>query len=107
MLQGEDRMTDRVKVGIVGTSWFSELLYLPILAGYERIDFMAICGRNRERADEMAAKFTIPQVYTDYRQMIEQGNLDVVIVVTPDDTHHPITMAALNAGLHVLCEKPV
>lgn len=100
-------MTDQVKVGLIGTSWWADAIFLPVFAGYERATLAAICGRNRERADEMAAKYAIPQIFTDYRQMIERGNLDAVVVATPDDTHYPIVMAALDAGLHVLCEKPI
>jgi predicted dehydrogenase len=100
-------MAEQVKVGVIGTSWWADLAFLPTLQTYERAHLAAICGRNRERADEMAAKFGIPQVFTDYRRMIDQGKLDAVIVSTPDDTHYEMVMAALDAGLHVLCEKPV
>ena len=100
-------MPEKVKVGVVGTSWWADLMFLPIFAGYERAQLSAICGRNRERADEMAAKYKISQVYTDYREMIAQGGLDAVVVITSDDTHYEIVMAALDAGLHVLCDKPI
>ena len=55
----------------------------------------------------MAKKYAIPQVFTDYRAMIEQGNLQALVVMTPDDLHYPIVMDALDARLHVLCEKPL
>jgi predicted dehydrogenase len=55
----------------------------------------------------MAQKYAIPQVYADYRAMIEHGNLHAVVVSAPDDLHYPIVMTALDAGLHVLCEKPL
>lgn len=100
-------MPEQVKIGVVGTSWWADMMFLPILAGYERAKLSAICGRNRARAEEMAAKYAVPQVFTDYRQMIEQGDLDAVVIATPDDTHYEITMAALEAGVHVLCDKPV
>ena len=53
----------------------------------------------------MAAEHGISQVYTDYRKMIRSGLVDAVVVITPEAMHHPITMAALEAGLHVMCEK--
>ena len=93
-------------VGIVGTSWFADFLHLPSLASHPHVTIKAICGqKNRERAEEMAAKYAIPHVYTDYREMIASGTLDALVVITPDALHYPITMAALDAGLHVLCEK--
>jgi predicted dehydrogenase len=98
-------MTDRVRVGVVGTSWFAETFHLASLASHPNAELTAICGRDRERAERVAADHNIPHVYTDYREMIASGLLDAVVVVTPDALHFPITMAALDAGLHVLCEK--
>jgi predicted dehydrogenase len=98
---------EKVKVGVIGTSWFADLTHLPILSDYDRVLLTAICGRNRERTDEMAAKYSVPQTYADYRQMIDEAHLDAVVVASPDDLHYEMVMAALDAGLHVLCEKPV
>src|SRR5262245_34167060 len=100
-------MTDKVKVGIIGTSWWADLAFLPTLSTYDCASLAAICGRNRERADEIGTNFGIPQLFTEFRQMIDQRKLDAVIVSTPDDTHYDMVMAAVDAGLHVLCEKPV
>ncbi len=100
-------MAKQVNIGLIGTSWWAELVFLPVLQKYSQANLVAICGRNRQRADEMAAQFGVPQVYTDYHQMIQQADLEAIIVSTPDDTHYEMVMAALDAGLHVLCEKPV
>ena len=97
-------MPKYVRVGVVGTSWFADLFHLPNLASYPRAEITAICGRTRA-AEALATKYTIPHVFTDYRDMIASGRLDALVVVTPDALHYPITMAALDAGLHVLCEK--
>jgi len=82
-------------------------MFGPALQSHPRAEMAAICGRNRSRADDMAAKYSIPQVYSDYREMIAHGDLNAVIVSVPDDRHYEITMEALGAGLHVLCEKPL
>jgi len=100
-------MTEQVKVGVIGTSWHSDNTHLQILSNYERAALMAVCGRNRDRAEEMAAKHDVPQVFTDYRRMVEEGQLEAVVVASPDDMHFEMVMTALDAGLHVLCEKPV
>jgi predicted dehydrogenase len=100
-------MTDQVRVGVIGTSWFADMLHLPNLKSHPQAEIASICGRNRERAEEMAQKYGIPAVYTDYREMVESGDLHAVEIITPDDLHYPMTMAALDAGLHVLCEKPL
>lgn len=100
-------MSKQVRVGIVGTSWWADLMFLPSLKSHPQTQLVAICGRNADRANEMAKKYEIPNVFTDYHTMLEQGNLDALVVATPDDLHYPITMAGLEAGLHVLCEKPL
>lgn len=100
-------MSSRVRIGIIGTSWFSDLMHLPNLQSHPNAETVAICGRNRNRAEEMADKYEIPRVFTDYREMIEKAELHGLIIVVPDDLHYTITMDALDAGLHVLCEKPM
>jgi predicted dehydrogenase len=100
-------MTERVRVGVIGTSWYADIAHLPRVKSHPGAELAAICGRNRARAEEMAGKHGIPLVFTDYRNMIEKGSLDALIVSTPDDLHYPMTMDALDAGLHVLCEKPL
>lgn len=100
-------MHDMVRVGIVGTSWWADWMYLPSLTSHSRAVVAALCGRDRQRAAELAAAYGVPEVFVDYRKMIAAANLDALVVAVPDDLHHPITMAALDAGLHVLCEKPM
>ncbi len=100
-------MPERVRVGIIGTSWWADSMHLPGLKSHPRAELGAICGRNRERAEEMAKKYDIPGVFTDYREMIEKADLQALVVSVPDDLHHPVTIEALDAGLHVLCEKPL
>jgi predicted dehydrogenase len=55
----------------------------------------------------MAQKYDIPRVYSDYRELVDRGGLDACVIATPDDLHYPMTMYALDAGLHVMCEKPL
>jgi predicted dehydrogenase len=82
-------------------------MHLPNLKSHSGAETVAICGRNRDRAEEMAKKYEIPRIFTDYREIIEKADLQALIVAVPDDLHYTITMDALDAGLHVLCEKPL
>ncbi len=101
-------MTDKlISVGVVGTSWWADAMHLPALASHPGAKTVAICGRNRDNARKMAATWGIPQVYTDYAEMIDSAELDAIVISTPNDSHYPITMKALERGLHVLCEKPI
>ena len=101
-------MTDKlVSVGMVGTSWWADAMHLPALASHPHARTVAICGRNRANAQKMADTWDIPQVYTDYAEMIDRADLDAIVISTPNDSHYPITMKAFERGLHVLCEKPI
>jgi predicted dehydrogenase len=100
-------MPSQVRVGVIGTSWWTAAGHLPCLKSHDGAKLVAICGRNRARAEGLAAKCEIPRVFTDYREMIEKAGLDAIVIITPDDLHYPMTMDALDAGLHVLCEKPL
>jgi len=100
-------MPERVRVGMIGTSWWAEGYHLPILQTHPGAEIVAVCGRSRERAEAIAGQFHIPSLYTDYREMYEKAELDAVVIAGPDDLHYPMTMAALDRGLHVICEKPL
>jgi predicted dehydrogenase len=101
------RLMSEIRVGIVGTSWWTDAMYLPALASHPSGSVRAICGRNRDTADHIAKRWGIPLVFTDWEEMLASGEIDAVIIATPNDTHHPITMAALARRLPVLCEKPI
>lgn len=100
-------MVGKVRVGIIGTSLWTDLMYVPSFSSHGQAEVVAISGRNAERAAEIARKFGSARVFTDYRQLITSGEIDAVVVATPDNLHYEMTMAALDAGLHVLCEKPL
>ena len=100
-------MSSLVRVGVIGTSWWDENFHLPGLKSHPGADLVAICGRNKVRADEVAGKFEIPQVFTDYRKMIADAGLDAIVIASPDDLHNHMAMDALDARLHMICEKPL
>ena len=100
-------MRDTVRIGIVGTSGYADWMYYPRFKNHSGASVVAVCGRNRGRAEELAQQYAIAQVYTDYREMIQTAELDAVVAAVPDYLHYPVTMAALEAGLHVICEKPM
>ena len=99
--------SNTVSVGIVGASWWADAMHLPALASHPAARTVAICGRNRDNAKQMANTWAIPQVYTDYNEMIDRADLDAIVISTPNSTHYSIAMKALAKGLHVLCEKPI
>ncbi|MEM9561840.1 MAG: Gfo/Idh/MocA family oxidoreductase [Actinomycetota bacterium] len=97
----------KVRIGVFGTSWWADAMYLPAMATHPRAELAAICGRRPGPAEEMAERWSIPAWYTDPERMLAEADLDAVVIATSNDTHHPLTMASLAAGTHVLLEKPV
>jgi predicted dehydrogenase len=100
-------MGESVRVGLVGTSWWAEAMYLPALADHPIGKITAICGRDVERAHTVAEAWSVPYSFTNWATMLESGEIDAVVIATPNETHYEITMAALDRSLPVLCEKPL
>lgn len=96
----------KLKVGVVGAGSIAKHRHLAEYAANENVEIVAICDINEERAKEMAKKFGAAQTFTDYKDLIKQ-DLDAVSVCTPNYLHAPVSIAALEAGKHVLCEKPM
>ena len=67
----------------------------------------AVCGRNADAAGDVARRFGWESVETDWRALLERDDIDVIDICTPGNTHAEIAIAALEAGKHVLCEKPL
>ncbi|MEK7328515.1 MAG: Gfo/Idh/MocA family oxidoreductase [Chloroflexota bacterium] len=100
-------MTNLIRAAVVGTSWWADGAHLPGLRARADVELVAVCGRNPERLAAMASKFNVPRTFTDYEQMLAEMKPEVVVVLTPNHTHAPMTLAALDAGAHVICEKPL
>lgn len=100
-------MSKPLSVGVVGTSWWADAMYLPALHKHPQAVVAAVCGRHQERTQAFAQRWSIPQQFTDVDAMLQSAKLDALIVATRNDSHYPISIKALRQGLHVLCEKPL
>jgi predicted dehydrogenase len=94
-----------MRVGIIGAS-FAKAAYLPALSHVPGAEVVAIASARQESAAAAAAAFNVPNAYGDWREMIAVHKFDLVCIATPTVTHAAMTIAALDAGAHVLCEKP-
>ena len=92
------------RVGIVGVG-FGSTVYVPAFAS-EGWEVAAICSRHRDKARSAADAAGIRDVHTDAMELIARDDIDAVGIASPPATHHPLSIAALRAGKHVLCEKP-
>lgn len=98
-----------VKVGVIGCGGIANGKHMPSLQKVEGVEMVAFCDIIRERAEEAAKKFGVEgaQVFEDYHDLLAIKDIEVVHVCTPNSSHAPITIDALNAGKHVYCEKPM
>lgn len=100
-------MADKVRIGLIGAGGIANGAHIP---GYKalgsEVEIVACADVNRATAERTAREHGIAAVYEDYRDMLRQERLDGVSVCTPNKFHAPAVLAALEAGCHVLCEKP-
>jgi predicted dehydrogenase len=102
-------MTDeRVRVGVIGMGAWGSRAHLPAFAAHPGVDVVAVVDPDEAAARRAAEAFGVGRVETDAgRVFSDPDGLDSVVIATPDDTHRDLVIAAFDAGLHVLCEKPL
>lgn len=103
-------MAQVFKVGIIGCGGIANGKHMPALAKMKgRVEMVAFCDILPEKAEKAAAEYGAEgaKTYTDYRELLKDASIDVVHVCTPNDSHADISIAALEAGKHVSCEKPM
>ena len=96
----------KLRVGVIGCGSIAQHRHLPEYLANQNVELVAVCDINLERVNEIAEKYEV-EAYTNYEELVSSGIVDAVSVCTPNYLHAPISIAALNAGLHVLCEKPM
>lgn len=96
----------KIKIGIIGTGAISES-HIQAYNKNPDVELYAMCDLNEDRVKAMAEKNGVTKIYTDVNEMLKLKELDAVSVCTWNSAHAPCTIAALNAGKHVLCEKPM
>lgn len=100
-------MPGTVRVGIIGAGSIARHAHIPGYQAQKDVELAAICDVVPGKAAEMAAEHDIPSAYDGCEEMLEEEELDAVSVCTPNFAHKETTLMALEAGLHVLCEKPI
>jgi predicted dehydrogenase len=105
-VQKQGSANEKLHVGVIGVAGQGRYNWNEVVktGGAE---IVALCDADETRTKEARERFPKAPFYADFRKMLEQKGMDAVIVATPDHTHAPATVAALKAGLHVYCEKPL
>ncbi|WP_181346974.1 Gfo/Idh/MocA family protein [Thalassobacillus sp. CUG 92003] len=100
-------MTEKLKVGIIGGGGIAQGAHLPNYVKHQdKVEIVAVTDVVKKTAEECAELFSVPHTFTDYKTMFRDCDLDAVSVCTPNKFHADAAIAALEAGCHVLCEKP-
>ena len=97
--------TTKVRAAVIGLGW-PGIQHLKGYVADPRSEVVAVCDLDKGHAKKVASEYKIPRVYTDHLKMLENSDVDAVSVCLPNFLHAPISIDALNAGKHVLCEKP-
>ena len=95
-----------IRMAIVGAGIWGET-HAAIYREHPAADPVAICDKNRERAEALAIKYDIKKIYTNVDDMLNDGAFDAVAIVTPDYLHADIAVKCAKAGKHILIEKPL
>lgn len=102
-------MSRTLKVAVIGCGGIARNKHLPSLVKQPQVEIVAFCDIVEERAVQAAAEYGVEgaKVFTDFRKLLSETDVEVVHVCTPNDSHAEITVASLESGRHVMCEKPM
>lgn len=96
---------EQVRVGVIGCG--AGIFHLEGYSADPRVKIMALAGLDTDRCEMLAKRFDIPRVYREYQELLAQDDIDAVSIAVPNVLHKPVAIAALEAGKHVLIEKPL
>lgn len=97
---------EKIGIGLIGTG-FARSAQAPAFQLCDGTELVAVCSGQHENALKVAAEFKIKHACESYEQLLALDEVSLVAIAVPPYLHHPITIAALNAGKHVICEKPM
>src|SRR2546422_4474679 len=105
--KGERGMNDPIRVGVIGAGAIAQVAHLPALRRMAGVEVVAICDNDIAKARALAGRFEVRDSYDDIEDVLRYASADAVVICTPNHLHEIHAMAALAAGAHVLCERPL
>jgi predicted dehydrogenase len=97
----------KLGIGIIGAGNIAQNAHIPSYLKQKDVEIIGICDINEARAREVAVKYNIKHVVSDFHQLVSIDEIDAVSICTGNNFHQPATVAAANSGKHILCEKPM
>src|SRR6266480_4525750 len=97
-------MSQRIRIGIVGAGNNTRVRHIPGLKAQEGVEIVAVCNQSKESSERVAKEFGIPGTHANWHELALSREVDAVVVGTWPYLHCPVTLAALDAGKHVLTE---
>lgn len=99
----------KIRYAIVGLGWFAQAAAMPAFAHTENSEIVALVSDDPVKRDELGKQYNIQHTYSyeQYEECLNSGDIDAVYIALPDHLHREYTVRAANAGIHVLCEKPM
>lgn len=97
----------KVKVGIIGSRFEADIHAVAFQLMPEEAEVVAIASPTPGNAEKLARKYSIPRVFTDYREMLKEPDIEMVTITAPNYLHAQMTIDIAHAGKHVVCEKPL
>ena len=94
----------KIRIGLIGAGGNTKALHIPGFAKQDGVQIVAVANRTRESSQRVADEFALPKVHDHWQPLLEDASIDAVCIGTWPYMHAPLTIAALEAGKHVLCE---
>lgn len=100
-------MSSDIRLGLVGAGAIAQLAHLPVLSKIRGARLVAICDNDGPKAGAIAQRLGVPDIFTDFDELLDSEEIDAVVIATPNHLHEPHVLRALKAKVHVLCERPL
>lgn len=100
-------MNDTLAIGIVGCGPHAQIAHIPFLIRHPRCRLLAVCDADVRKIDHLSDKYSIPYKCQDVQEILDNGEIDAIVITTPNLFHGAMAISALKYGKHVFCENPV
>jgi predicted dehydrogenase len=100
-------LNDPIRVAVIGAGGIAQVAHLPVLRKLPGVEIAAICYNDLSKAQALASRFEVKNTYDDIEEVLKYAEADAVVLCTPNHLHEIHAVAALSAGVHVLCERPL